>query len=55
MSSISTATGEADPLGLALAIIFEGVDTLELTTAGAVSGRLNRLLYSPRWNEPTVD
>ncbi|MEW2266359.1 hypothetical protein ACGF5T_00090 [Streptomyces sp. NPDC047853] len=55
MSSFGAATGEVDSLDLALAVVFEGVDTLELTTVGAVSETLNRLLYSPRRNEPTVD
>ncbi|WP_148663822.1 hypothetical protein [Streptomyces ambofaciens] len=54
-SSFGAVTGEADSLDLALAVVFECVDTLELTTAGAVSETLNRLLYNPRWNEPTVD
>ncbi|MGI5393445.1 hypothetical protein [Streptomyces sp. CA-251251] len=55
MSSFGAVRGEADSLDLALAVAFECVDTSELTTAGAVSETLNRLLYSPRRNEPTVD
>jgi hypothetical protein len=52
MSSFGAVTGEADAVDLALAILFEEVDTLELTTSGGVSAALNRLL-NPRSNEPT--
>ncbi|MDT0613582.1 hypothetical protein [Streptomyces lancefieldiae] len=55
MSTFGTATGEVDSIDLALAIVFEGVDTLELTATGAVSETLNRLLNSPRRNEPIGD
>ncbi|MFJ9540569.1 hypothetical protein ACIRPX_25295 [Streptomyces sp. NPDC101225] len=53
-SSHGVVTGEADAVDLALAILLEEVDTLELTTSGAVSGALNRLL-NPRSNEPSAE
>jgi hypothetical protein len=53
-SSFGVVTGAADAVDLALAILFEEVDTLELTTSGAVSGALNRLL-NPRSNELPTD
>ncbi|MFG3100133.1 hypothetical protein ACGFZL_06395 [Streptomyces sp. NPDC048182] len=53
MSAFGTATGDADGIDLALAIVFEGVDTQELTPSGAVSDALNRLLLSS--NETPVD
>ncbi|MGW3494268.1 hypothetical protein [Streptomyces sp. NPDC001020] len=54
MSSFGTAIGDVDAVDLALAIVFEEVDTMELTPSGAVSGALNRLL-NPRSNEPSAD
>ncbi|MCX4882818.1 MULTISPECIES: hypothetical protein [unclassified Streptomyces] len=53
-SSFGVVTGEADAVDLALAILFEEVDTLELTTSGAVSSAVNRLL-NPRSNEPSAE
>ncbi|WP_447038065.1 hypothetical protein [Streptomyces sp. DSM 118878] len=50
MSTVGVVTGEADPIGIALAILFEEVDTIELTTSGAASDALNRIL-NPRANE----
>ncbi|APY86967.1 hypothetical protein DCW30_30045 [Streptomyces alfalfae] len=50
MSTVGAVTGEADPIGIALAILFEEVDTIELTTSGAASHALNRIL-NPRANE----
>ncbi|MFG2968555.1 hypothetical protein ACGFZS_35345 [Streptomyces sp. NPDC048288] len=51
MSSFGTVTGEADALDVALAVLFEEVETLELTASGAVSGVVQRILYSGS-NEP---
>ncbi|MFJ8947696.1 hypothetical protein ACIRG4_31380 [Streptomyces sp. NPDC102395] len=53
-SSLGTAVGEVDAVDLALAVIFEEVDTLELTTSGAMSDAINRLL-NPGRNETATD
>ncbi|NBE54035.1 hypothetical protein [Streptomyces boluensis] len=53
-NTFGTVTGNADVVDLALAVLFEEIDTLELTTSGAVSGALNRLL-NPRSNEPVTE
>ncbi|TGB06024.1 hypothetical protein [Streptomyces sp. MZ04] len=54
MSTFGTVSGEADAVDLALAVIFEEVDTQELTTSGAASEAVNRLL-NPRANETPAD
>ncbi len=54
MSTVGTVTGEADPVGIALSILFEEVDTVELTTSGASSHALNRIL-NPRANETPTE
>ncbi|MFJ2818337.1 MULTISPECIES: hypothetical protein [unclassified Streptomyces] len=54
MSSLGSVTGAADAVDLALAVLFEEVDTVELTISGAVSGALGRLL-NPRSNEPVAE
>ncbi|MEL3944808.1 MULTISPECIES: hypothetical protein [Streptomyces] len=46
-----TVSGEADALDLALAIVFEDVDTMELTTTGHATEAIHRFL-NPRSNEP---
>jgi hypothetical protein len=55
MSTFGTAAGDVDAVDLAIAIVFEGVDTLELTTTGAVSEALNKLLNTPRSNETPTE
>ncbi|MET9253176.1 hypothetical protein [Streptomyces sp. NPDC003717] len=55
MSTYGTVAGDVDALDLALAIVFDGIDTLELTASGAVSETLNRLLNTPRSHETPVD
>lgn len=48
--SFGTATGDADALDLALAIVFEHIETQELTASDRISGLLNRVL-DPRPGE----
>ncbi|MPY30725.1 hypothetical protein FNH09_05165 [Streptomyces adustus] len=50
MSSFGAVTGDADALDVALALIFEEINTTELTTSGLVSDVLNRIL-NPRADE----
>lgn len=49
-----TVSGEADALDLALAIVFEDVDTVELTTTGHAAEAIHRFL-NPRSNEPIAE
>ncbi|WP_428934662.1 hypothetical protein [Streptomyces sp. ACT015] len=50
MSSFGEVTGPADGTDLALAALFEEVDTLEITVTGAVTGVVHRML-TPRVSE----
>lgn len=50
VSTFGTVTGEAVAADLALALIFEEVDTLELTVPGAVTESLTRVFF-PRTHE----
>lgn len=54
ISSFYTVTGEADEIDLALAIVFEEVDTFDLTKFGATAAALNKIYNLPRTNEPTA-
>ncbi|MFE3151212.1 hypothetical protein ACFXJ6_31850 [Streptomyces sp. NPDC059218] len=51
LSSWGTATGESDAIDLALAIIFEEVDTMDLTTYAATLEVINKAI-TPRRHEP---
>ncbi|MFE1295333.1 hypothetical protein [Streptomyces sp. NPDC058731] len=53
-STLGAATGDFDALDLALALVFEEVDTAELTTVGAMSKTLDRIL-NPGSNEPSAE
>ncbi|MGW2823262.1 hypothetical protein ACWC24_20075 [Streptomyces sp. NPDC001443] len=50
MSSFGAVTGNADAVDLGLSLIFEEINTTELTTSGLVSDVLNRIL-NPRADE----
>lgn len=54
MSTFGIATGEFDATDLALVIAFDSVDTSELTTSGAVSETVHRILF-PRSDQPPAD
>lgn len=54
MSTFGVATGKYDATDLALVIAFDSIDTSELTTSGAVSGTVNRILF-PRSNQPPAE
>ncbi|MFJ7626590.1 hypothetical protein ACIQZN_08885 [Streptomyces sp. NPDC097595] len=51
LCSWGTATGECDAIDLALAVLFEEVDTFELTTYAAMSEVFNKVT-TPRRPEP---
>ncbi|MET9362935.1 hypothetical protein ABZX93_18720 [Streptomyces sp. NPDC006632] len=50
-SSFGVATGDVDALDMALAIIFEEVNTSALTSMGATSAMINKIANLPRSNE----
>uniref|UniRef100_A0AAU2V4B8 Uncharacterized protein n=1 Tax=Streptomyces sp. NBC_00003 TaxID=2903608 RepID=A0AAU2V4B8_9ACTN len=50
-SSFGVGTGNVDSIDLALAIIFEEVDTTALTSLGATSAAINKIYNLPRSNE----
>ncbi|MCX4788549.1 hypothetical protein OG369_20960 [Streptomyces sp. NBC_01221] len=52
-SSFGTVTGEADGVDLALAIVFEEVDTFDLTSMGAATAAFNRIV-TPRTTDSGV-
>ncbi|MFD4761401.1 hypothetical protein ACFWOJ_21740 [Streptomyces sp. NPDC058439] len=51
ISSFGTVTGEPDAIDLALAIVFEEVDTFDLTSSGAAAAALNKIYNLPRAND----
>ncbi|MDL2077660.1 hypothetical protein QNN03_14565 [Streptomyces sp. GXMU-J15] len=51
VSTFGSATGEVDAIDLALAILFEEVDTFDLTSFGATATALNKIRNLARSNE----
>ncbi|MFJ7626589.1 hypothetical protein ACIQZN_08880 [Streptomyces sp. NPDC097595] len=53
LNSVGTATGDVDAVDLALAVVFEEVDTFDLTSFGAATTAFNRIV-TPRTHDSGV-